>query len=130
VDFVRTTYAAIEDRLELVECGAEFLPGFRLIPATGHRRHHSVVQIESEGERLLHLSDAVVHPLFMAVREWASTFDSFPEEAIQDKIRLLNWAADQQALVFGAHFPFPGVGKVRRQGESWAWLPAGGHGDG
>jgi glyoxylase-like metal-dependent hydrolase (beta-lactamase superfamily II) len=123
VAFTTGTYKRIEDRLERVASDAEFLPGFQLIPAVGHRRDHVIYRITSRGEQLLHLGDAVIHPLVMAHKDWTASFDADPARAAKVKQRWLDWAAAEGALLFGTHFPFPGVGRVRQRGESWQWLP-------
>jgi glyoxylase-like metal-dependent hydrolase (beta-lactamase superfamily II) len=123
VAFTGGTYTNIEDRLERVAADAEFLPGFQLIPAVGHRRDHVVYRITSRGQQLLHLGDAVIHPLVMAHRDWTSSFDSDPARAAEVKQRWLDWAAVEGALLFGTHFPFPAVGHVQQRSEGWQWLP-------
>lgn len=30
----------------------------------------------------------------------------------------------ERHAVFAYHFPFPGLGRLRRDGEGYAWLPA------
>ena len=124
VAFVRRTMSRMEHRLQLVEAEEEFLPGMRILPAVGHRHDHVVVEISSGDKRLLHLADAVIHPLFIAEPDWASTYDSVPEQALAAKERLLDQAASEDALLFGAHFPFPGLGSVKRDKKGWKWLPA------
>jgi glyoxylase-like metal-dependent hydrolase (beta-lactamase superfamily II) len=123
VAFTGSTYTSIEDKLERLPADAEFLPGFQLIAAVGHRRDHVVYRITSRGKQLLHLGDAAIHPLVMAHRDWTSSFDSDPARAAEVKQRWLDWAAAQGALLFGTHFPYPGVGRVRQRGEGWQWLP-------
>jgi glyoxylase-like metal-dependent hydrolase (beta-lactamase superfamily II) len=122
-ELVWETLSRIQEQLTLVESEEEFLPGFRLIPAFGHRCDHAVLKVSSSGKRLLHLSDAVVHSLLMAHRDWYSTYDSDPMQAVATKKKLLDWSASEDALVFGAHFPFPGIGRVRRHGDGWMWHP-------
>jgi glyoxylase-like metal-dependent hydrolase (beta-lactamase superfamily II) len=82
-----------------------------------------VLKIASQGEQLLHLADAVIHPIFVEHRDWVSTYDAMPDRALAVKRRLLDWAAFEEALVFGAHFPFPGLGYVRHGEKAWKWLP-------
>jgi glyoxylase-like metal-dependent hydrolase (beta-lactamase superfamily II) len=125
LDFVWGTYAMIQDRLTLVEYGLEFLPGFRLYSAYGHRHDHDVLKIEAAGETLIHLADALLHPLVMADRSWYYTYDVGPEQAIETKERLLEWCVSEEALVFATHFPFPGLGTVQRQDARWRWHPVG-----
>ncbi|MFC2031748.1 MBL fold metallo-hydrolase [Chloroflexota bacterium] len=121
----RGVISRLEPRLELVGDGEEFLPGLRIVPAVGHRPDHAVLKICSRGERLLHLADAVTHPVFLTHPDWASSYDSVIDEALAVKKRLLDWVAAEGALVFGAHFPFPCLGKVRKGIVGWAWLPVG-----
>jgi glyoxylase-like metal-dependent hydrolase (beta-lactamase superfamily II) len=115
----------LEERGEFIDVGVEFLPGFRLIPSTGHRPGHTVVEISSEGEKLLNLGDAIVLPIQVEFPEWAMVFDSLPDEAEVDRRRLLDLAAAEGAQVFAFHFPFPAVGSIERRGEGYVWHPVG-----
>ena len=72
---------------------------------------------------VVHISDALAHPLFMAKRDWYSTYDANPSQAIETKEKLLRMCASENALVFGAHFPFPSLGYIQQEFESWKWLP-------
>jgi glyoxylase-like metal-dependent hydrolase (beta-lactamase superfamily II) len=123
IDFVWGTLSRIKPLTTLVESDAEFIPGFRLVSAVGHRYDHAVVKVSSSGKQLLHVSDALIHPLFMAHRNWYSTYDSDPEQALMTKQELLDWCASEGAVMFGAHFPFPGIGYVQQRDEGWRWHP-------
>jgi glyoxylase-like metal-dependent hydrolase (beta-lactamase superfamily II) len=121
--FSRKILPAIQDRLQIVPEGEEFLPGFRLHNSPGHRAGHSVLEITSDGETLLHLADAIGHPLLLEVPAWEWAYDDRPDQAMQDKQELLALAIDRDALVFAAHMPFPGLGHVIQRGEGWRWIP-------
>jgi glyoxylase-like metal-dependent hydrolase (beta-lactamase superfamily II) len=121
--YVWETYSRIKDLILFVKPGEEFIPGFQLLPAPGHRYDHSVLKVTSLDEHLFHIADAFVHPLFLAKRDWYSTYDANPAQAIETKIGLLNMCASENALVFGAHFPFPGLGYVQQEVGSWKWKP-------
>lgn len=125
LDFVWGTYSAIQDRLTILEYGVEFLPGFRLYSAYGHRYDHDVLKIEASGEKLIHLADGLLHPVIMADRSWYYTYDVGPEQAIETKERLLEWCVSEEALVFATHFPFPGLGTIHRRDAQWQWHPVG-----
>lgn len=129
VAFVRGTLLGLEPRLTLLDADDEFSSGFQLIPAVGHRHDHIVLKIASRHEQLLHLADAVIHPVFVEQRGWVSTYDSIPDQALAVKERLLDWAASEEILVFGAHFPFPSLGYVRHGKKGWKWLPVNAIGD-
>ena len=115
------TLPLIKDRVDLVELDTEFLPGFQVIDATGHRTDQVALTITSDGDRLLHVVDAIRHPIQMAHPEWYGALDSFPEETVAARRRLLERAAADKALIFGAHLTFPGLGYVSQQGSSWRW---------
>ena len=121
--FGRKTLPILRDQLKVVEPGIEFLPGFELISAPGHRPGHTALWITSTGEHLLHLADAVGHPLLMENPGWRWSYDTQPEQAERDRRRLLNLAVTRQAMIFGSHLPFPGVGRAIPQGVGWIWQP-------
>ena len=72
VTFICGTLQAVEPRLQRVGADEEFLPGFQIVPAVGHRHDHAVLRVSSRDEQLLHLADTVVHPIFMDQPHWAS----------------------------------------------------------
>lgn len=123
MSFGRKTLPLIQDRLQIVEAGVEFMPGFQLMLVPGHRPGHTAVAINSAGQHLIHVADTIGHPLLMEYPHWHGFADFVHEQAAQDRVRLLNMAVEQQALVFGSHLPFPGVGHVVPQGEGWRWQP-------
>jgi len=121
--FGRKTLPLIRERVKVVEAGVEFLPGFQLIPASGHRPGHAALAVASSGEYFIHLADTVGHPILMEHPEWHWYADFAFEQAEKDKFHVLNQAVAQHALVFGSHLPFPGVGRVTPLGAEWRWQP-------
>ncbi len=121
--FGRKTLPLIRERVRVVEAGVEFLPGFQLIPASGHRPGHAALAVTSAGEYFIHLADTVGHPILMEHPEWHWYADFEFEQAEKDKFHLLNQAVAQHALAFGPHLPFPGVGRVTPLGVEWRWQP-------
>lgn len=118
----RETLPALADRVDLAEFDHEFAPGLRLLDAAGHRSDHTAVEVSSGGETLLHVVDGVRHPLQAAHPDWTSFIDSYPERTAASNRALLTRAAERGALVFGAHLPFPGLGRVRGEGGAFVWL--------
>ena len=111
------------ERIELVEPETEFLPGFRFVPATGHRPDHTTLTISSDGEHLVHAADTLIHPLLIVHPDWTWPYHSAPEQAASDQRRILEWAEDHNALIFATHFPFPGLCRVRSEAGRWHWQP-------
>lgn len=123
VGFARKNLPPIEDRLTLVDAGTEIVPGVRAIAAPGHTPGHMALTISSGGERLLGVSDAVLHPIHLEHPEWHAAVDVASEEVPDTRRRLLSMAANEKALVLAFHFPFPGLGRVVAKGEEWQWHP-------
>ena len=103
---------------------AELAPGIKAVPAVGHTPGHTAYQVESRGERLLILGDAVhSHAVQFARPEVAIEFDSDKKQAVATRKKLFAWAAKEKLLVSGMHLPFPGLGHVRADGKAFAWVP-------
>ncbi|MEM7798267.1 MAG: MBL fold metallo-hydrolase [Chloroflexota bacterium] len=110
------------DRLLLVEPEEPFLPGFKFIPAPGHRSDHVAVEIKSDGETLLHIADGIRHPIQLLQPEIYSFLDSYPKQLAISARMLMARAAAGNALVFGAHLPFPGLIRVGQEAGQYKWL--------
>lgn len=121
--FARSAFPLIRSKTQVVQAGEEFLPGFQLFPAPGHRPGHATLRAASEGEVLLHAADTLGHPILMERPGWHWYADANDAQAEKDKALLLNRAVAENAVVFGSHLPFPGVGRVVPLGEGWRWQP-------
>jgi glyoxylase-like metal-dependent hydrolase (beta-lactamase superfamily II) len=116
--------AAIAEQLETVDGEADAVPGVRVLPAPGHTPGHLAVLVSSGGDRLLDLVDAVLDPFLLTHPDWHPALDHDPTLAEATRRRLLDQAADEGALVLNYHFPWPGLGYVRREEAGWRWEPA------
>ncbi len=104
--------------------GDEIAPGVKTVAAPGHTHGHYAVMLESKGERMLHLVDTAVHYLAgLEHPEWTVGADIDKPTAVATRKRLLGQAVDEQLLVAGYHFPFPGVGRIMRLGEGYRYVP-------
>ncbi len=103
----------------------EIVPGVRMIASPGHTLGHMSVVIESEGEQLLVVGDAINHAYVSFERpNWQFGFDMDKELAVKTRNRLLDMAATDRIAVSGYHLPFPGVGHVVREGDAYRFIPA------
>lgn len=120
-------YAAIKERLTLVPMDADLAMGVRALPLPGHSPGHIGLMVESQGERLLHLVDAIHHPIQAQQPHWSPAFDHDPDTARESRRPILGRAADEGLLVLTYHFSFPGLGYFQREGEAfrWAWASGG-----
>src|SRR5215210_6310169 len=124
VESARRNLDPLKERMTFVGDASEIVPGVRAIATFGHTPGHIALSIASEGEQLLHVSDAVLYPLHLEHPEWTPVFDMLPEQASASKRRIFDLGAEEDALVFAHHFPpFPSVGRVRKQQQGWRWQP-------
>ncbi len=113
----------LEGHVQLTRGETEILPGIRLLPAPGHRLGHMAVELVSDGGTLLHLADTVLHPIVVEHPGWRTGFDTAQEAIRATRRRLFDRAATSEALVFFSHAPFPGLGRIRKEGSEWRWEP-------
>ncbi len=122
-DLLRRTFDAYAERLQIADELAELLPGVRYVPAFGHKPGQCAVLIESEGERLLHVADAVHVVAQLNELESVPKFDVQPDIAIATRRNLLDRVEQENLLMLAYHFTYPGVGHIRREGDRYVWLP-------
>ncbi|MFE0104561.1 MBL fold metallo-hydrolase [Streptomyces sp. NPDC059009] len=92
----------------------------RLDLAPGHTPGSSVLTLESGGEQALFVGDLVHTALQIAEPEVNSCFCEDPAESRATRHRLLGRAAENNALVFPAHFGGHGAAEIARSGSKFA----------
>lgn len=102
---------------ELVSPGDKILDWLELLDAPGHTPGHLALRISSGNEQLYHLVDVVHHhAISFANPKWKYLYDSDPVQAVETRLRLFDRITAEKARIYGAHLPFPGLGRIRRQG--------------
>jgi glyoxylase-like metal-dependent hydrolase (beta-lactamase superfamily II) len=110
-------------QLQPFEKEYEVAPGVVVTRTGGHTPGHSVVRLESGGDRLMFAGDAVFQVGFEHP-EWYNGFEHDPEEAARVRVRLLReLAATGEALV-ATHLSFPSLCHVAVAGDVFRWVPA------
>ena len=122
VPSVRHYLDQIRGRLDLIGDKTEIVPGIHAVAVPGHTPGHMAVSVASEGELLLHISDAAVHPVHIEHPDWRMD-EIDPVRAVISRRLLIERAAAEKALVHIFHFPFPGLGHVIEIENAWQWKP-------
>jgi len=119
--------AAIRGRVNPVIPGATIAPGIRSVRVEGHTPGHTAYEVSSGSQRLLAVGDTVHHYVLSVCKpEWTVQFDRDADTAERSRRALLAGAARDGRTLFVPHFPAPGLGTVRVEGDGFAWVPLGG----
>ncbi|MES2602222.1 MAG: MBL fold metallo-hydrolase [Pseudomonadota bacterium] len=100
----------------------EIAPGVVVRRTGGHTPGHSVVRLASGGEALTFAGDAVFAVGFDQP-DWHNGFEHDPEEAARVRVRLLRELAETGEMLVATHLPFPSVGHVAADGDTFRWVP-------
>ncbi len=114
---------AYHGSLRPFETEYEVAPGVLITRTGGHTPGHSIVRVESRGERLTFAGDAVFQVGFDNP-EWHNGFEHDPEESARVRITLLAELAATGELLVATHLPFPSVCKVAAAGDVFRCVPA------
>jgi glyoxylase-like metal-dependent hydrolase (beta-lactamase superfamily II) len=112
-------------KLVLFDGNTDLVAGVRAQAAYGHTPGHTMYMVESKGQRLLLWGD-IVHVAAVQFDSPAVTigYDVDAADAEREHWRQFADAADKGYLIGGAHISFPGLGRVRRDGEgTYVYVP-------
>jgi glyoxylase-like metal-dependent hydrolase (beta-lactamase superfamily II) len=91
--------------LELVDGDTEILSGIKVFYTGGHNRGHQIVQLESKGEKALHLADLMPdHAHFNPL--WVMAYDNYPMDVIAQKENWENKGVNEDAWFTFYHDPY------------------------
>jgi glyoxylase-like metal-dependent hydrolase (beta-lactamase superfamily II) len=119
----RRNLPPISDQIRLVERETEIVPGIFAVAAPGHTPGHMALSVSSDGECLLCIADAVLHPIHIEQPSWHAVVDVFPKQVEKTRRKLFNRAMREKALVLAFHFLFPGLGHLIQKKEQYRWQP-------
>jgi len=123
INIARTNLLPLQSKIELVHEEVELVPGIRVIKSPGHTPGLLAISVVSGKDRLLYISDVVIHPIHIAEPEWFAATDVIPDQVIATRHKLLNQATLEKSLVMAFHFPFPGLGYILQKDKGWQWQP-------
>jgi len=115
---------AIEGHVETFSPGASIAPGITVVALDGHTPGHVGYEIVSGKHRLLDIGD-MAHSSVLSLKkpDWTMGFDSDSTLAKATRKTTFARLSKDAEFVFAPHFPFPGVGHIRADGDAFKWVP-------
>jgi glyoxylase-like metal-dependent hydrolase (beta-lactamase superfamily II) len=120
----RRNLTKIKERTRTVQPGEDIVAGLRALHTPGHTAGHMAIEVVSAGAALLVVGDALTHPVIsFAHPDWKPAADHHDaEQAVATRKGLLDRLATDRTPIIGYHLPFPGIGRVARQGSAYAFV--------
>jgi len=116
--------AAYGDRIKPFNLGEELTQGIRSVDASGHTPGHSCYMVQSGSARLLAIGDTMhVAPVQFPRPEITVAFDWNPDKARAMRLSIFETAANEGIPIAAVHLPFPGIGRLRKNGNAFLFEP-------
>jgi glyoxylase-like metal-dependent hydrolase (beta-lactamase superfamily II) len=125
IEIAQKQLSLIRDRVTQFDVDREFLPGFTAIPAYGHTPGHVAIRIASGNAVMVHTADTVhINTINLWNPSWKPIFDADREMAAATRQAVLEKIASDRTLMFAYHFPYPGIGHLRKRDRGgFDWQP-------
>lgn len=124
-DLAREWQRAYDGRISTFNGETDLGDGITAFPLPGHSPGHTGYRIESDGESLLIIGDAVISAAIQFANPAASAiWDTSAEDSIRSRKTLFDMAAADRTLITATHIPFPSFGYVDRRADgAYAYVP-------
>ncbi|MDR1856536.1 MAG: MBL fold metallo-hydrolase [Desulfovibrio sp.] len=124
VDMVGAMLAAYGDKVNTFTFEDTLGPDIAALDAVGHTPGHTAFLLVAGDRQMLFVGDLLHAAALQFPRpDINATYDMDRNKAAEARMKYLGMAADKGIPIAGDHFPFPGVGMVRRVGEGFAFVP-------
>jgi glyoxylase-like metal-dependent hydrolase (beta-lactamase superfamily II) len=116
---------ALYPRLQRIDNGREISRGISVFDLAGHTPGHTGVRIEDGADSLLLVADMLFHPAaHPGIPGLGILFEQDKAAADDARKRFFSSAAESGALLAATHMPFPGLGRIVKDGARLRWLPS------
>ena len=95
----------------------------RIEPAPGHTFGQVMLKAEAGDAKGVFCGDVLHHPLQILMPDWNSCFCEAPALARHTRRRMLDYCADEGALLMPAHFAPPHAVRVGRDHDQYSFSP-------
>ena len=102
----------------------QIVDGMQLVPLPGHTPGHTGYEFSSRGQKILFWGDTVhAQRVQLQHPEVTAIFDIDQTAAAATRNQLLLRLAREDVLIAGPHMPFPALGRLRKEGSGYGWVP-------
>lgn len=116
---------AYRDRLVMVRDGQEVVPGVTAVFTPGHTVGHTVYIVSSRNQNFVNTGDLAHHQVLLLQQPMMEfSYDTDPKVSAQTRTRMLDRIATDKMAMLSYHFPWPGLGHVRKAGQGFDWVAA------
>lgn len=121
---IKNILAVIKPKLQLIDQSQVLFDCIRLVAAPGHTPGHTLINVFSGEEELLHIADLIHSDVLLFPHpEWGFLFDTDLEQASATRRNILEKLANHKMLALAYHLPWPGLGYVRHKADAFEWVP-------
>lgn len=125
IEGAKKNLSAYRDRMVMVRDGQEVVPGVVALFTPGHTVGHTCYAITSQGRTMVNTGDLAHHQVLLLRSPLMEfSFDTDPKLSAQTRSRMLDRLATARHAVLSSHFPWRGLGHVRKEGSGYAWVSA------
>lgn len=116
---------ALYPRLQRIDGERAITPFVTSVDLAGHTPGHTGFRIADGGQSLWVIGDAMFSPAFHPAADRVGiVFEEDAAAARAMRTRLFARAAEDGAMLSATHMPFPGLGRIVRDGGTLSWAPA------
>ncbi len=124
IDAQQKNILAFKDRWTLIKNNGEIAPGLTGVLLPGHTPGQMGVRVSSGSNTLMLITDAAHHSvLHLQLQNVTTAFDTDPQACLVTRTKLLEQLAADRTRMLGYHFPWPGIGFVKRKGNAFEFIP-------
>ncbi|MEO1549965.1 MAG: MBL fold metallo-hydrolase [Pseudomonadota bacterium] len=114
----------IADQVVLVGPDQEVLPGIASVALPGHTPGHMGFELRQGSQAALVVGDAIAnHHVAFHEPQWLSGGDQDQALAAQTRAKLMDRLTAEDLMLVGFHLPQGGIGRVRREGQGYRFVP-------
>jgi glyoxylase-like metal-dependent hydrolase (beta-lactamase superfamily II) len=121
----RRVFDTLGRQVTRYSCDDEVTPGVTAVGTPGHSIGHTSFVVAFGRDRVFVQGDVNNQSVvFSRHPDWHGWFDQDPVQAAATRRRVYDMLVADQMLVQAYHHPFPGLGRVERDGDGYRVVPA------